>query len=60
MAAVREIKFLCVARKTDKVVLASRTHTTDKVCGPQAVGAARGRACGGRSARAQLGVRGSQ
>jgi hypothetical protein len=32
MAAVREIKFLCVARKTDKVVLASRTHTSDKVC----------------------------
>jgi hypothetical protein len=43
MAAVREIKFLCVARKTDKVVLASRTHTADKVSAPRAEARARAR-----------------
>lgn len=28
--SAKEIKFVCVARKSDKVVLASRTHTADK------------------------------
>ena len=29
-ASVKEIKFLCVARRSDKVVLASRIHSADR------------------------------